>query len=106
MYLYPPDEAARECRCDANDAMYDTRTWLREVASIDDDTLDDMDDAEVASLAREFAQPPDLFTETIQRTGMDTNAAAKLSTDTLYLILSDMDTAEEDYARWAETVAR
>jgi hypothetical protein len=106
MYLFPPNEAGRECTHDANEAMYDVRAWLREVASIDDDTLDDMDDAELASLAREFAQPSDLFTETIQRTGMDTNAAAKLSTDTLYLILSDMDTAEEEYARWAETIAR
>lgn len=57
-YLDRPetDDETRYLTTEANDAMADVRTYLREIASIDDDTLDELTDAEVSSLAREFAE--------------------------------------------------
>ena len=45
-----------------------------------------------------------LFTETVARTGMDPEIAAKLSDDTMYAILCELDTADDEYERWEDYI--
>src|SRR5690242_5579265 len=71
-------------------------TYLEAPERTDDQTIQERDAAETFD---------SLLAEVIERTCMDPDAAAKLSVDTMYCLLSELDTAEDEYETWADMVA-
>lgn len=57
MYHPETDDEIRYLTTEANNSM-NARAFVREVASIDDDTLDELSDDEIAELARQFSTGP------------------------------------------------